>query len=136
MNSSFKYSSREVKARANKLREILADIDHKLKHAESLEIISKFDGFADWNTYSAHLKQENDTVDRNSKNENPAISSDEADHSEKPDNNDILYCSFCGKSQHEVLKLIAGPEVQICDECVDLCVDIVVEERNERDKEK
>ena len=37
----------------------------------------------------------------------------------------LLYCSFCGKSQHEVRKLIAGPEVFICDECVDLCTDIV-----------
>ncbi|MEK7201474.1 MAG: ClpX C4-type zinc finger protein, partial [Patescibacteria group bacterium] len=39
-----------------------------------------------------------------------------------------LYCSFCGKSQHEVCKLIAGPTVFICDECVKLCVDIVKEE--------
>ena len=36
----------------------------------------------------------------------------------------LLYCSFCGKSQHEVRKLIAGPSVFICDECVDLCNDI------------
>ena len=36
-----------------------------------------------------------------------------------------LYCSFCGKSQHEVRKLIAGPTVFICDECVDVCVDII-----------
>lgn len=41
---------------------------------------------------------------------------------------DILHCSFCGKSQHEVKKLIAGPSVFICDECVDLCVDIIREE--------
>lgn len=40
-----------------------------------------------------------------------------------------LYCSFCGKSQHEVKKLIAGPTVFICDECVELCIDIVHEER-------
>ena len=39
-----------------------------------------------------------------------------------------LYCSFCGKSQHEVKKLIAGPNVFICDECVDLCTDIIKEE--------
>lgn len=39
-----------------------------------------------------------------------------------------LYCSFCGKSQHEVRKLIAGPSVFICDECVDLCTDIIKEE--------
>src|SRR5690554_5878611 len=39
-----------------------------------------------------------------------------------------LYCTFCGKSQHEVKKLIAGPSVFICDECVDLCNDILKEE--------
>src|SRR5690242_7377542 len=44
------------------------------------------------------------------------------------DNGKLLYCSFCGKSQHEVRKLIAGPSVFICDECVDLCNDIVREE--------
>ena len=43
----------------------------------------------------------------------------------------LLYCSFCGKSQHEVRKLIAGPSVYICDECVDLCNDIIREEIKE-----
>jgi ATP-dependent Clp protease ATP-binding subunit ClpX len=41
----------------------------------------------------------------------------------------VLYCSFCGKSQHEVKKLIAGPSVFVCDECVDLCNDIIREEK-------
>ena len=40
------------------------------------------------------------------------------------DSKNTLYCSFCGKSQHEVRKLIAGPTVFICDECVELCMDI------------
>ena len=44
----------------------------------------------------------------------------------------LLYCSFCGKSQHEVRKLIAGPSVFICDECVDLCNDIIREEVQEK----
>ena len=48
------------------------------------------------------------------------------------DNNKILYCSFCGKSQHEVRKLIAGPSVFICDECVELCNDIIREELEEK----
>lgn len=43
-----------------------------------------------------------------------------------------LYCSFCGKSQHEVAKLIAGPTVYICDECVEICADII---RIERERE-
>lgn len=44
------------------------------------------------------------------------------------DSKNTLYCSFCGKSQHEVRKLIAGPTVFICDECVELCNDIIKEE--------
>ena len=50
--------------------------------------------------------------------------------SEKNSKN-ILYCSFCGKSQHEVRKLIAGPTVFICDECVELCMDIIKEENKD-----
>ena len=54
------------------------------------------------------------------------------------DNNDdkLLYCSFCGKSQHEVKKLIAGPSVFVCDECVDLCNDIIREEMLESTPEE
>ena len=48
------------------------------------------------------------------------------------DNSKVLYCSFCGKSQHEVRKLIAGPSVFICDECVELCNDIIREELEEK----
>ncbi len=48
----------------------------------------------------------------------------------------LLYCSFCGKSQHEVRKLIAGPSVFVCDECVDLCNDIIREEIQEKTVDK
>ncbi|MGA9163301.1 MAG: ATP-dependent Clp protease ATP-binding subunit ClpX [Thiobacillus sp.] len=48
----------------------------------------------------------------------------------------LLYCSFCGKSQHEVRKLIAGPSVFICDECVELCNDIIREEIQQADNSK
>jgi len=44
------------------------------------------------------------------------------------DEDKLLYCSFCGKSQHEVRKLIAGPSVYVCDECVELCNDIIKDE--------
>jgi ATP-dependent Clp protease ATP-binding subunit ClpX len=54
-----------------------------------------------------------------------------ADKSGKGDDGKLLYCSFCGKSQHEVRKLIAGPSVFICDECVELCNDIIREEMQE-----
>ena len=43
-----------------------------------------------------------------------------------------VYCSFCGKSQHEVEKLFAGPTVFICDECTEICMDIIKESRMEK----
>lgn len=54
-----------------------------------------------------------------------------SDNHSKEGDNKLLYCSFCGKSQHEVRKLIAGPSVFICDECVELCNDIIREEIKE-----
>ena len=56
--------------------------------------------------------------------------SDDNNHSGN-DTEKLLYCSFCGKSQHEVKKLIAGPSVYVCDECVELCNDIIREEMEE-----
>jgi len=53
------------------------------------------------------------------------------DSRSKHDDGKLLYCSFCGKSQHEVRKLIAGPSVFVCDECVELCNDIIREELEE-----
>ncbi len=55
-----------------------------------------------------------------------------SDRDGKGDDGKLLYCSFCGKSQHEVRKLIAGPSVFICDECVELCNDIIREEMSEK----
>ncbi|MEM6641221.1 MAG: ATP-dependent Clp protease ATP-binding subunit ClpX [Pseudomonadota bacterium] len=55
-----------------------------------------------------------------------------ADDTRGKDDGKLLYCSFCGKSQHEVRKLIAGPSVFVCDECVELCNDIIREELEER----
>jgi ATP-dependent Clp protease ATP-binding subunit ClpX len=55
---------------------------------------------------------------------------------EKKGDGKLLLCSFCGKSQHEVRKLIAGPSVYICDECVDLCNDIIREEVQEKTEEQ
>ncbi len=54
------------------------------------------------------------------------------DRSTRGESTKVLYCSFCGKSQHEVRKLIAGPSVFICDECVELCNDIIREELEEK----
>jgi len=58
------------------------------------------------------------------------------DTSDKQDEGKLMYCSFCGKSQHEVRKLIAGPSVFICDECVDLCNDIIREEFQDKAPEQ
>ncbi len=55
-----------------------------------------------------------------------------SDKKDDQSNGKLLYCSFCGKSQHEVKKLIAGPSVFICDECVQLCNDIIREEMQEQ----
>ena len=55
--------------------------------------------------------------------------------SENREQGDNLYCSFCGKNQKEVSKLIAGPAVYICDECIQLCSEII-EEESEKDAEK
>ena len=54
------------------------------------------------------------------------------DRNSRGDDSKLLYCSFCGKSQHEVRKLIAGPSVFICDECVELCNDIIREEMEDK----
>ena len=51
------------------------------------------------------------------------------------DNKISLFCSFCGKNQHEVKKLIAGPSVFVCNECIDLCNDIIKEESKELNEE-
>jgi ATP-dependent Clp protease ATP-binding subunit ClpX len=62
-----------------------------------------------------------------------------SDERGKADDGKLLYCSFCGKSQHEVRKLIAGPSVFVCDECVELCNDIIreeLEDKSERAREK
>tara|TARA_B100001146_G_scaffold197217_1_gene185941 strand:+ start:3270 stop:4550 length:1281 start_codon:yes stop_codon:yes gene_type:complete len=58
------------------------------------------------------------------------------DDNKGDDSGKLLYCSFCGKSQHEVRKLIAGPSVFICDECVELCNDIIREEVQESSEAK
>ncbi|MFD2189838.1 ATP-dependent Clp protease ATP-binding subunit ClpX [Pistricoccus aurantiacus] len=58
-----------------------------------------------------------------------------ADGKSKDESGKLLYCSFCGKNQNEVRKLIAGPSVYICDECVDLCNDIIREEVTEAEAE-
>ena len=58
-----------------------------------------------------------------------------ADENDGSNGDKLLHCNFCGKSQHEVRKLIAGPSVYVCDECVELCNDIIREELQESGEE-
>lgn len=117
------FTTSEAKARASKLRDILDNHGHQLKHTESLEVISKLEGAADWNTYSAHLKM----LERNPGGRNTSISSPANDQRKTPDEDRLLYCSFCDKSQHNVRALIAGPNIFICDNCTDKCIGILIE---------
>jgi len=99
---------RDAKAMAHSLRHALKAKAVDTTHSECLELIAKAFGYENWNVLSAKLEAAEPRIGA------PA-----------PAPQKILYCSFCRKSQHDVRKLIAGPHVYICDECVDLCTDIV-----------
>jgi len=90
---------RDAKPMAQSLRKALAAIGLAVTHGQSLELIAQAFGLENWNTLCAKIDAErpSETQAR------------------------TLYCSFCGKSQHDVQRLIAGPDVFICDECVGLC---------------
>ena len=111
---------RDAKIMAHALRDALIGKAVETTHSESLELIAKAFGYANWNILSAKIDA---AVPRAG--DERALSPAGA---REPAPAKTLYCSFCGKSQHEVRKLIAGPSVFICDECVELCEDIVDEE--------
>ena len=103
---------RDAKAMARSLRDALNAKAVQTTHSESLELIAKAFGYDNWNILSAKI--------------DAALPSADA---QKPTQQDRpLYCSFCGKNQHEVNKLVAGPAVFICDECIDLCTEFVDEQ--------
>ena len=105
---------RDAKAMAHSLRDALKAKAIQTTHSESLELIAKAFGYDNWNILSARIDAQNSSAATGPQNQTLQER--------------LLYCSFCGKSQHEVHKLIAGPAVFICDECIDLCVDIVDEQ--------
>jgi len=107
---------RDAKAMARSLRDALSAKAVQTTHSESLELIAKAFGYDNWNILSAKI----DTARPPS--EWPGKLRDSASQAK------LLYCSFCGKNQDEVAKLVAGPAVFICDECIDLCTDIVDEQ--------
>jgi hypothetical protein len=90
---------------ARALRNALNAKAVEITHSESLELIAHAFGYANWNILSAKIEVADPGAGQ------PAPKT--------------LYCTFCGKSQHEVKKLIAGPTVYICDACVELCMDII-----------
>jgi len=107
---------RDAKAMAHALREALKGDAVDLSHSKSLELIAKAFGYENWNVLSAKIEAARPrAID-------PVASPAAAQEPALPK---TLHCSFCAKSQHDVRTLIAGPSVYICDECVDLCVDIV-----------
>jgi hypothetical protein len=106
---------RDAKAMARSLRDALKAKAVETTYSESLELIAKAFGYENWNVLSAKIDA------AKPRSGTPAGAQD-------PSLQEILYCSFCGKSQHDVRKLVAGPAVYICDECVDLCTDIVDEQ--------
>jgi hypothetical protein len=106
---------RDAKVMAHSLRDALKAKAMEITHSESLELIAKTFGYENWNILSAKIDAAQ-----------PQSSSSAGNPAPTPPA--VLYCSFCGKSQHEVNKLVAGPHVFICDECIDLCSDIIDEQ--------
>jgi len=103
---------RDAKVMARALRDALKAKAIEITHAEALELIAKAFGYDNWNILSAKIEAVQ-----------PPVGNEQAISAGTQD--DRLYCTFCGKSQHEVRKLIAGPTAFICDECVNICTNIV-----------
>jgi ClpX C4-type zinc finger protein/glyoxalase superfamily protein len=99
---------RDAKTMAKGLRRSLADLGTELTHSQSLELIAQAFGYDNWNILAAKIEASR-----------PAPAADK--HSE----DETLHCGFCGKSQHDVKTLIAGPNTFICDECVAVCDDVL-----------
>jgi ClpX C4-type zinc finger/Glyoxalase superfamily protein len=112
---------RDAKTMAHALRDALLLKRVETTHSECLELIAKTFGYENWNILSAKIEAARPHAPAA-----PALSPAAPHDEAKPK---TLHCSFCGKSQHDVRALIAGPAVFICDECVALCDDIVEVEK-------
>ena len=111
---------RDAKAMAHALRDALKAKSIETSHSECLELIAKAFGYENWNVLSAKIEG---ATPRKTGADALSLSG----RKDAPPERTTLYCSFCGKNQHEVRTLIAGPTVFICDECVGLCDDIIDE---------
>src|SRR5262245_18434126 len=111
---------RDAKTMAHALRAALQIKGVESSHGECLELIAKAFGFDSWNILAAKIET---ALSRAS--DVPSLATAEAQNPapQKP----TLNCSFCGKSQHEVKALVAGPGVYICDECIGLCNDVIAD---------
>jgi len=108
---------RDAKAMAHALRDALKSRTIETTHSDCLELIANAFGYDNWNVLAAKIEAAEPRAGVM-----PALSPGGAPDSAPQK---TLYCSFCGKSQHFVHKLIAGPLVYICDECVQLCTKII-----------
>jgi ClpX C4-type zinc finger protein/glyoxalase superfamily protein len=108
---------RDAKAMAHTLRDALKAKAVETSHSECLELIAKAFGYDNWNILSAKVE-----TARSGASDGRALS---PAGTSGPEPSNTLHCSFCGKSQHDVRKLVAGPKVFICDECVELCNEII-----------
>jgi hypothetical protein len=106
---------RDAKTMAKGLRRSLAGQGIELTHSQSLEAIAQAFGYDDWNILAAKIE-----------------ASRPAPAAEKRPEDETLYCGFCGKSQHDVQVLIAGPNTFICNDCVAICDDVVEDHEVER----
>ena len=112
---------RDAKTMAHALRDALQLKAVETTHSECLELIAKTFGYENWNILSAKIEAAQSRA-------SSAPLAPAAEHDPAPQKT-TLHCSFCGKSQHDVRCLVAGPAVFICDECVALCDDIVENEK-------
>jgi hypothetical protein len=111
---------RDSKIMAHALRDALKAKAVDITHSESLELIATTFGFANWNILSARIEAAGPRAD-DERQSSPV-------GAQEPARPKTLHCTFCGKSQHEVRKLIAGPSAYICNECAELCVNLTNEE--------
>ena len=111
---------RDAKAMAHALRDALQTKAVETTHSECLELIAKAFGDENWNILSARI-----AAARSRATDAPALAPADVHEPAPPK---TLHCSFCSKSQHAVRCLIAGPAVFICDECVAICDDILVDQ--------
>ena len=105
---------RDAKAMAHTLREALAAKAFTLNHSECLELVAKSFGVETWNILSARIEADK-----------PSPSAARLSAAAETTGEKTLSCSFCGKTQHQVQKLIAGPAAFICNECVSQCTNVI-----------